>query len=231
MTASAIRRRASRPTASTIAFVRDGTELRVLDLATKQERSLATGYLTRSDRGVAWSPDSQWVAYVGVSAASFRNVFAVPGAGGESRAVTTMPNGNANNVSWSPDGTYHHLQHQSADRGRPDRAGRSDPAHAALPRGSLPRSVQGRAAATRAEPAAHRAGQPDPAAHDPTAEREPAGAGDTLNATARATPPPRAIRRSRSRSSSTTFVSASASCRSASTSRRRRSAPTDDRCC
>ncbi len=55
---------------------------------------------------MAWSPDSRWVAYLGLSAKSFRNVYAVPAAGGESRAVSALPNGNANNISWSPDGTY-----------------------------------------------------------------------------------------------------------------------------
>jgi Tol biopolymer transport system component/C-terminal processing protease CtpA/Prc len=94
------------PDGKSIAFVRDGTELRVLDVATKQERALATGNLTRSNRGLAWSPDSRWVAYVGLTAKAFRNVLAVPAAGGESRAVTAMPNGSANNISWSPDGTY-----------------------------------------------------------------------------------------------------------------------------
>ena len=94
------------PDAKSIAFVRDGKELRVLDVATKQERTLATGHLTRSNRGLAWSPDSRWVAYVGLTARAFRNVFAVPAAGGESRPISAMPNGNANNISWSPDGTY-----------------------------------------------------------------------------------------------------------------------------
>jgi Tol biopolymer transport system component/C-terminal processing protease CtpA/Prc len=94
------------PDGKTLAFVRDGRELRAIDLASKQERSLAKGYLTRSNRGLAWSPDSRWIAYIGVSNPSFRNIFAVPAEGGESRAVTAMPNGNANNISWSPDGTY-----------------------------------------------------------------------------------------------------------------------------
>jgi tricorn protease len=94
------------PDGKSIAFVRDGTDLRILDVATKQDRSLATGNLTRSNRGLAWSPDSRWVAYVGLTAKAFRNVFAVPAAGGESKPITTMPNGSANNISWSPDGTY-----------------------------------------------------------------------------------------------------------------------------
>lgn len=94
------------PDGKSVAFVRDGKDLRVLDLASKSERSLATGFLSRADRGIVWSPDSRWVAYLGLSARSFRNVYAVPAAGGESRALSALPNGNANNISWSPDGTY-----------------------------------------------------------------------------------------------------------------------------
>ncbi len=94
------------PDGKSVAFVRDGKDLRVLDLTSKAERSLATGFLSRADRGVEWSPDSRWVAYLGLSGKSFRNVSAVPAAGGESRAISALPNGNANNISWSPDGTY-----------------------------------------------------------------------------------------------------------------------------
>ena len=40
------------------------------------------------------------------SATSFRNIYAVPAAGGDEPRLTAMPNGNANNISWSPDGTF-----------------------------------------------------------------------------------------------------------------------------
>jgi tricorn protease len=94
------------PDGKSVAYVRDGKELRTLDRASKQERTLAKGYLSRSPRAVAWSPDSSWIAYIGVTTQTFRNIFAVPAAGGDSRPLTAMPNGSANNVSWSPDGTY-----------------------------------------------------------------------------------------------------------------------------
>ena len=93
------------PDGRTVAFVREAKELRVLDLESKQERVLAKGHLTQSNRGLAWSPDNQWIAYVGVSASLFRNLFAVPAAGGEPRPITALPNGNSNNLTWSPDGT------------------------------------------------------------------------------------------------------------------------------
>jgi Tol biopolymer transport system component/C-terminal processing protease CtpA/Prc len=94
------------PDGKSVAFVRDGKELRILDLASKQDRVVATGHLPRAPRALAWSPDNRWVAYLGLSARSFRNVFAVPAAGGDARAVSSLPNGNANNLSWSPDGTF-----------------------------------------------------------------------------------------------------------------------------
>jgi Tol biopolymer transport system component/C-terminal processing protease CtpA/Prc len=112
------------PDGKTLAFVRDGKELHVLDLAAKTDKVVAKGYLTRSSRGIAWSPDNKWIAYIGVRAPSFRNVFAVPVTGGESRPVTAMPNGNANNLSWSPDGTY--LVFNTNQRTEPGEAVRVD---------------------------------------------------------------------------------------------------------
>jgi tricorn protease len=94
------------PDGKSVLFVREGKELRVLDLASKQERLLASGHLVRGRRGLAWSPDSRWVAYLGLTRGPFRNVMVAPAAGGEPRAVTSLPNLNANNLTWSPDGTF-----------------------------------------------------------------------------------------------------------------------------
>jgi Tol biopolymer transport system component/C-terminal processing protease CtpA/Prc len=112
------------PDGKSLAFVRDRKELRVMDLETKAEKPLAKGYLTPSSRAVAWSPDSRWIAYIAVSEPSFRNVYAVPAAGGESRALTAMPNGNANNISWSPDGTF--IIFNTSQRTEPGEAVRVD---------------------------------------------------------------------------------------------------------
>lgn len=94
------------PDGKSLAFVRDGKELRVMDVQTKQERSLAQGYLSRAPRGLAWSPDNKWIAYLGLSTRSFRNVYVVPAAGGESRAVSAIPNANTGNITWSPNGEF-----------------------------------------------------------------------------------------------------------------------------
>ncbi len=99
------------PDGKSVAFVRDGKELRVVDLASKQDRLVASGqigapFIGMPRRSVAWSPDNRWIAYLALSGKSFRNVYAVPAAGGEARALTSLPNGNTNNLSWSPDGTF-----------------------------------------------------------------------------------------------------------------------------
>ncbi|HEY7476426.1 MAG TPA: S41 family peptidase [Vicinamibacterales bacterium] len=94
------------PDGKQLAFVRDDKEVRVLDLESKQERVLAKGFVSANPRSLAWSADSKWVAYLGLSTRSFRNAYIVPAAGGESRAVSAIPNANTGTLSWSPDGTF-----------------------------------------------------------------------------------------------------------------------------
>lgn len=94
------------PDGNSLAFVRDDKNLIVMDLATKAERVVATGYISASPRNLAWSADGKWLAYLGLSNRSFRNAYVVPAAGGESRAVSAVPNANTNTLSWSPDGTF-----------------------------------------------------------------------------------------------------------------------------
>jgi tricorn protease len=94
------------PDGNLLAFVRDDKSLIVMDLASKQERVVATGYISASPRNLQWSADNKWVAYLGLSTRSFRNAYLVPAAGGESRAVSAIPNANTNALSWSPDGSF-----------------------------------------------------------------------------------------------------------------------------
>jgi Tol biopolymer transport system component len=96
------------PDGKLLAFTRGGKELRVLDLETKQERALASGYLQRApffaDRPLIWSPDSKWIAYAAVSNKSFSNVYVVSAAGGESRQLSALASRSGNAIAWSPDG-------------------------------------------------------------------------------------------------------------------------------
>lgn len=98
------------PDGKTLAFIRDGRELRAVDLETKQERLLAKAYLERppltDERAIAWSPDSKWIAYLAVGERAFSNVNVVPVAGGESKPISFLANSSSGSVSWSPDGKY-----------------------------------------------------------------------------------------------------------------------------
>ncbi len=94
------------PDGKSIAFVRDAKELHVLDVATKQDRVIATGHLDADQNTLSWSPDNKWIAYAAISTKAFQNIFVVPAAGGEARAVSGLPNGSVSSLSWSPDGTY-----------------------------------------------------------------------------------------------------------------------------
>ncbi|MFN2578365.1 MAG: S41 family peptidase [Pyrinomonadaceae bacterium] len=98
------------PDGKSIAFERAGEEIRIYEIDSKRERTVAKAHLERpplsSDRPFVWSPDSKWIAYVPVGDKSFKNVFIAPTAGGDGRQVTFLSNGNSNTVSWSPDGTF-----------------------------------------------------------------------------------------------------------------------------
>ena len=94
------------PNGEMLAFVRDDKSVVVMDLASKAEKVVATGFISPSPRNLVWSADSKWVGYLGLSTRSFRNAYLVPAAGGESRAVSAIPNANTNVLSWSPDGTF-----------------------------------------------------------------------------------------------------------------------------
>ena len=98
------------PDGKMIAFERAGEEIRVLDLDSKKDRSVAKAHLERpplsSDRPFVWSPDSKWIAYMPVGDKLFKNAFVVAVAGGETHAVSFLANVGGNTVSWSPDGTY-----------------------------------------------------------------------------------------------------------------------------
>ncbi len=94
----------------TLAFIRDGRELRVVDIETKQERLLATAYLERppitGERPFTWSPDSKWIAFMAVGVRAVTNVNMVSASGGENRQISFLANAFSGSISWSPDGKY-----------------------------------------------------------------------------------------------------------------------------
>ena len=98
------------PDGSQIAFLRDARELRVVDVATHNERVLATGIFGRppflSERPIAWSLDGRYVAYLSAGTKLMENAYVVPVAGGTPTQLSWLANTRANTLSWSADGTY-----------------------------------------------------------------------------------------------------------------------------
>ena len=95
-----------------IAFLRGARELRVIDVATRAERLLATGEFSRApflpSHPLAWSPDDRWIAYLdfGGTGGQFTNAYLVPTEGGAARAVSFLPNAFARTIAWGHDGSY-----------------------------------------------------------------------------------------------------------------------------
>jgi Tol biopolymer transport system component/C-terminal processing protease CtpA/Prc len=97
------------PDGKSIAFVRGGNELRVLDVATKEERSLARGIIADPvsvGHPLAWSPDGKWIAFFNSGTRGFTNVSVVPANGGDAKPVSFLGNSNSTGVVWSADGTF-----------------------------------------------------------------------------------------------------------------------------
>jgi tricorn protease len=97
------------PDGKKLAYVRDGRELHLLDSVSQTDRIIARGLMDRRPFGelgnIAFSPAGDWIAYVDEGREGFSNVRVVPTDGGESRAVTFLPNTNGGPLAWSPDGT------------------------------------------------------------------------------------------------------------------------------
>jgi tricorn protease len=97
------------PDGKSIAFVRGGTELRVVEIDGKKERALAKGIIAdpiNAGHPIAWSPDGKWLAFFSAGTRGFTNVSIVPAAGGEVKPVSFLANAGATGVVWSPDGTF-----------------------------------------------------------------------------------------------------------------------------
>ena len=98
------------PDGKTLTFVRDGRELRAIDLETRQERTLARADFDRpplaNARSTVWSGDGKWVAYLATGERAFTNVHVLPAAGGESSPISFLANSFAGALTWSPDGRF-----------------------------------------------------------------------------------------------------------------------------
>jgi tricorn protease len=98
------------PDGKLLAFEHNHKDIVVVDLATNQQRTIASGRLDRapflSAEPFEFSPDSRFIAYLDYGANTFRNIQIVPLAGGESKPVSFLANTNTDSVAWSRDGKY-----------------------------------------------------------------------------------------------------------------------------
>lgn len=98
------------PDGTHLAYIRDGKQLHILTLANAKtaasDKVVVTGALER-DAALAWSPDSQWIAFTLIDARSFNNINVIQAGGGDAHPITFLANGQTGTkISWSPDGRY-----------------------------------------------------------------------------------------------------------------------------
>ena len=95
-----------------LVFTRNGSELRLLELASKKDRVLAKGLAAMlppfddAQSPYAFSPRGQWLAYINTGPRGFDNVFVVSTREPDAKPAqaTFFANTGSNSVSWSGDG-------------------------------------------------------------------------------------------------------------------------------
>jgi tricorn protease len=98
------------PDGKYIAFIRDGKEIRVMDIKTKQDWTLAKGYFGTlvfgSVGNLAWSPDGNYLAFEAYGTKSFLNIYVasvVANTTTEARQISFLPNSFGGGPVWHAD--------------------------------------------------------------------------------------------------------------------------------
>ena len=107
------------PDGKHLAYARDGRDIRVIDLDSRNDRRLASSQLWRypfaPSQPLVWSPDGEWLAFLASDERMFMNVWLVSAAGGDAQPVSGLANGFAGSIVWSADGEtlYFDTQHRT----------------------------------------------------------------------------------------------------------------------
>lgn len=88
------------PDGKSLAWVNGAGNLHIMDMATKQDRVLVSGWNLDS---YSWSPDSAWIAYSKEDHEFNSDIWIIPAAGGEAKNVSKHPDNDFSPV-WSANG-------------------------------------------------------------------------------------------------------------------------------
>ncbi len=99
------------PNGGYIAYQRNGSELRVVDIDGKNDKKVADAIFSSpplsSPLAVTWSPDSRYLAYLSVGDRGYLNAWVVSRDGSTAaRQVSFLADANAGNIVWSPNGEF-----------------------------------------------------------------------------------------------------------------------------
>jgi Tol biopolymer transport system component/C-terminal processing protease CtpA/Prc len=98
------------PDGKSVALVEGRQHLKALAVDSRQARTVASGFFPGGENPgrIAWSPDSQWLAYAAVGSRGFSNVNVWPAtaANAAPRPASFLANFNINSIAWAPDGTF-----------------------------------------------------------------------------------------------------------------------------
>ena len=98
------------PDGKILSFIRDGKELRLIDLASKKETLLTKALIEYGpfllNAVYSWSPDNKWIAYVAFGDKAFRNIYVIPASGGQGKPVSFLANSYADGICWGKDSRF-----------------------------------------------------------------------------------------------------------------------------